>query len=54
MSDTAASRRRSGGRRKALGSCPDGHDNGVDHLFDVNDGIDALREIDWEDEEEDR
>jgi hypothetical protein len=26
----------------------------LDHLFDATEGIDALREIDWEDEEEDR
>ena len=33
---------------------PDDPDDIIDHLFDATEGIDALREIDWDDEEEDR
>jgi hypothetical protein len=34
-------------------SSPDNPDDVIHHLFDATEGIDALREIDW-DEEEDR
>jgi hypothetical protein len=29
-------------------------DRFIDHLFDATEGIDALREIDWDEEEADR
>ena len=29
-------------------------DDIIDHLFDATEGIGALREIDWDDEEQDR
>ena len=35
-------------------SSPDGPDDIIGHLFDATEGIDALRGIDWDDEEEDR
>ena len=33
---------------------PDDPDEIIDHLFDATEGIDALREINWDDEEQDR
>ena len=35
-------------------SSPDDPDDIIDQLVDATEGIDALREIDWDDEEEDR
>ena len=35
-------------------SGPDDADDIIDHLFDATEGIDALPEVDWHDEEEDR
>ena len=38
-------------RRKALMFSPDHIDDIIDHLFDATEGIDALRDIDGNDEE---
>jgi hypothetical protein len=35
-------------------SSPDDPDDIIDHLFDAIEGIDVLREIDWDDEEDNR
>jgi hypothetical protein len=35
-------------------SSPEDPDHIIDHLFDATEGIDALRDINWDDEEEDR